>query len=201
VEKQFPLYDLLTQQKPNFNEDGFLVYFAAQNPQIDTDKLMHFALGIFWKASVHSWIRTDNEPLIELGPYSNKVRLWLRGEDEFPENMYLATTVSRPQRAKSGLLLPYEQTRDQQDGDVGTLKWRGFSFRVPGLSFILNVGKTVDPGIRVFSIHNPAHPIHVDDDVTAKYDGILLEHYQRNRKPKAFWKAMEKVSRERRGPK
>ena len=91
VEKRFPLYDLLTQQKPDFSEDGFLVYFAAQNPQIDTDKLMHFALGVFWKASVHSWDPKETDPLIELGPYSEKIRLWLRGEGES-----LSTSMSLP---------------------------------------------------------------------------------------------------------
>jgi hypothetical protein len=55
LENKFPLYDLLTQRKPNFDVDGMLIYCAAQNPQIKAAKLTHFALGIFWKESVHSW--------------------------------------------------------------------------------------------------------------------------------------------------
>jgi len=77
LEKKFLLYDLLTQQKPNFDVDGTLIYYAAQNPQIEVAKLTHFALGIFWKAAVHSWGLTDNDSIIELGPYSEKIRLWL----------------------------------------------------------------------------------------------------------------------------
>jgi len=49
LEKKFLLYDLLTQQKPNFDVDGTLIYYAAQNPQIEVAKLTHFALGIFGK--------------------------------------------------------------------------------------------------------------------------------------------------------
>jgi len=45
-EKKFPLNDLLTQQKPDVDEDGMLVYCAGKNPRIRTDILTHF--GIFW---------------------------------------------------------------------------------------------------------------------------------------------------------
>jgi hypothetical protein len=201
LEKKFPLYDLLTQRKPNFDVDGMLIYCAAQNPQIKTAKLTHFALGIFWKASVHSWGLTENDSLIELGPYSEKIRLWLRSEGSFPEHVYPVAIVSRPQTTRSHACLPFEQTRDQHEGDEGTLRWRGFYFQVPGLSFVLNIGKTVDQGIRALSLHTPPHPINVADWLTVKSEQILVDHFHRNRKPKAFWKAMEKLRRERSGPK
>ena len=80
------------------------------------------------------------------------------------------------------------------------MKWRTFRFQVPGLSFVLNIGKTVDQGIRAFSFHTPPHPIPVADLFTAR-EQILFDHFQRNRKPKACWKAMEKLRQERSGPK
>jgi hypothetical protein len=95
--------------------------------------------------------------------------------------------------------LPYEQTRDQ--GSDGTLRWRGFYFQVPGLAFILNIGKTVDQEIRALSFQTFPHPINVCDELTAKSEQILADHFHRNRKPNAFWKAMEKIRRERSGPK
>jgi hypothetical protein len=52
-ERTFPLYELLTKQPPDFDEEGMVVYFAAKNPEVKVDKLTHFALGMFWKASVH----------------------------------------------------------------------------------------------------------------------------------------------------
>jgi hypothetical protein len=197
LEKKFPLYDLLTQRKPNFDVDGALIYCAEQNPQIEVAKVTHFAVGIFWKASVHSWGLTENDSLIELGPYSDKIRRWLRSEGSFPEHVYPVTYVSRPQATRAHACLPFEQTRNQHERDEGQLSWRGFYFQVPGLSFILNIGKTVDQGIRAFSLYTPPHPIIVADWLTAKSEQILVEHFQRNRKPKAFWNAMEKVRRER----
>ena len=195
LENKFPLYDLLTQRKPNFDVDGILIYCAAQNPQIKAAKLTHFALGIFWKASVHSWGLTETDSLIELGPYSEKIRLWLRSEGSFPEHVYPVAIVSRPQTTQPNACLPFEQTRDQHEG------WRGFRFQVPGLSFVLNIGKTVDHEIRALSLHTPPHPINVADCLTAKSEQIFVEHFHRNRRPKAFWNAMERLRRERSGPK
>jgi hypothetical protein len=70
-ERLFPLYDALTKYPPLFDEDGMVVYLAADNPAIDVVKLTHFALGLFWKASVHSWKGDMTDPRIELGPYSS----------------------------------------------------------------------------------------------------------------------------------
>ena len=192
LEKKFPLYDLLTQQKSDIDANEILVYFAARNPKIKTDRLMHFALGIFWKASVHSWGAREIDQLINLGPYSDRIRLWLRGEGEFPEHLYLNVFISRPQKAQPSACEPVAL--------VGQ-GWRRFDFHVPGLSFVLNTGRMVDTAIRALSLHAPGHPINVADSFTSKSEQLLLEHFQRNRKPKAFWKAMEKIARESRGPK
>jgi hypothetical protein len=35
LEKQFPLYDLLIQRQPNFNEDGLLTYYLRSHPTKD----------------------------------------------------------------------------------------------------------------------------------------------------------------------
>lgn len=99
-ERTFPLYDILTEQKPSFDEDGGAVYLAAENPEIKVDKLAHFALGLFWKASVHSWSGSGTSPRIELGPYSDKIRRWLRGESEFPEHVFLLVVVEKPSNAQ-----------------------------------------------------------------------------------------------------
>jgi len=47
--------------------------------------------------------------------------------------------------------------------------------------------------MRTLALQKPPHPISVDDDVTAQADQLLIDHFHRTRKPKAFWKAMEKI--------
>jgi hypothetical protein len=63
----FGFYDLLTSVPPAARVDNTRLYFGAQNPIIDSQKIIHFAMGIFWKASVHSWSGTEKDPLINLG--------------------------------------------------------------------------------------------------------------------------------------
>src|SRR5271167_136953 len=80
----FPFYDLLTRVGPAIIDDDVKGFAAANNPDIQPDKLTHFAMGVFWKAAVHSWSGSSTEPLIELGPYAEPIRRYLRGGTEFP---------------------------------------------------------------------------------------------------------------------
>jgi len=50
---------------------GFI--YARSKPEIDVEKLTHFALGIFWKAGVHSWKKNKN-----LGVYGQPLRIPLK---------------------------------------------------------------------------------------------------------------------------
>ena len=87
VDKKFPLLDIIEQFPPDVPDGELRAYAASRNPAIEVDKLIHFAMGVFWKASIHSWKRGNKDPLIELGPYRESVRVFLRGETQFPRNM------------------------------------------------------------------------------------------------------------------
>lgn len=131
-EQAFPLYDLLTRVPPDRAGDGLRIYFARRNPEVAVDKLVHFALGIFGKASVHSWSGTSKTPLIELGQYSDAIRRWLRAEADFPKHVYLRVVIASPEAAQIALTGPYETPRDT---------WHHFFLHVPGLALLLDVGK------------------------------------------------------------
>jgi hypothetical protein len=72
-DRSFPLYDLL-KSKSEFEELDGKAFFAAKIPEVDVKKLTHFAMGIFWKASVHSWKKEKGKPRITLGRYSEAIR-------------------------------------------------------------------------------------------------------------------------------
>lgn len=188
-ERTFPLYDLLTQKPPDVNEEGMLAYFAGNNAEIKAEKIIHFALGLFWKASVHSWKGGEREPRIQLGPYSENIRKWLRGEANFPEHVYLVTVIEKPERAQITLLDPYEGVRQQ---------WRSFFFHVPGLLFMLNVGKTVDLPMRwLCTQNNPGHPIVVSEDLTGNFEKLAIETVKKSRKTTAYQRVHDKIAESR----
>jgi hypothetical protein len=188
-ERAFPLYDILTKVLPDFDEDGMAIYFAAKNPEIKINKLAHFALGLFWKASVHPWKAGRTEPRIELGPYSEDIRKCLRGEGTFPKNVYLITLVERPARAQITLSDPYEGERNG---------WRSFFVHLPGLFFLLAVGKNVDESMRALCVHSsPGNPINISEVLTTKFEQLMAETIRGARKTNAFLKAKAKADEAR----
>lgn len=188
-ERTFPLYDLLVKLPPDFDEEGNVLYWAAKNPEIKVDKLTHFALGMFWKASVHSWSGTGTDPRIGLGPYSEEIRAWLRGESGFPKYTFLTVVVSPPLRAQISLIDPYEAVRQE---------WRSFFVHVPGVLFMLNVGKTVDAAMQFMCIHNNSgNPINISEGLTNQFEELMVETVQKSRKTQAYLKARTKADQER----
>ena len=187
-ERSFPLYSVLTQRPPYFEEDGTSIYYAATNPDISVAKLKHFALGMFWKASVHSWSASEREPRIELGPYSDAIRIWLINGTDFPRHVYLCVDIARPERAQIVLIDPFEADRNE---------WRTFFFLVPGVSFILEVGKGVNDAAKSLCIqNNPDAPITVCDSLIDKFEQELAKQVRGLRKTNALIRQRAKVKRE-----
>lgn len=188
-ERTFPLYDLLTRNvAPEFDEGGMIVYSAAKNAQIKIDKLTHFALGLFWKASVHSWRGNTTDPRIELGPYSDKIRLWLRGQGEFPKYLYLIVVVEKPVKAQIVMIDPYEGVREGA---------RTHFFHVPGVLFMMTLGKMADESVRALAINSAGNPINISEGLTSSFEELMAKSVWRSRKTEAYLRAKKKHDEER----
>jgi hypothetical protein len=151
LDAPFPLYDILVKQAPSQVDGEIKIYATALNPEIQADKLIHFAMGIFFKAAVHPWSGSRTEPWINLGPYTEPIRRFLLGETPFPARMCLtAAILPSPTRAIK-FSQPY---RDSTEGKFS------YRFDACGLQFILVVGKGVagDDRTGCFA-SNPAHPM------------------------------------------
>jgi hypothetical protein len=151
----FPLYEIVAALPPDIVEGKSAGYAAKRNPNINIDAITHFAIGIFWKASVHGWSKDSKEPRIELGPYSDKLRQFLRHEAPFPKHMTLAVGITPPETKFSNLLEPYR----------GSLAGaRNYVFNVPGMQFVLTIGKTISQDEKgVCFSTDPLHPIILTD--------------------------------------
>src|SRR5258708_18866960 len=112
IDGEFPLYDILREGTPDAAEDEQQIYAAIRNPKIDVAKISHFAMGVFWKASAHSWRGKTSEPLIELGKYREEVRAFIRGKGPFPQNMALAVCVLPPPVKAFAFTKPYRGDAD-----------------------------------------------------------------------------------------
>lgn len=154
-DRSSPLHEVVRKLPVCIQQDNIRAYSAAENTEFPADALAHFAMGIFWKAAVHNWHCRDRDPLIELGPYEEPTRAYVRaqGEASFPSNMCLMVTVLPP--PKIPLLLGVPVRGLNGDG------YRNFRFYVPGIQFVLSVGKAVER--EVCFVSNPARPIWVHD--------------------------------------
>jgi hypothetical protein len=151
----FPFYGLLTEFPAESTFDDVAVYAAVRNPKIHVDKLIHFAMGVFWKAGAHSWSGSSTEPLIDLAEYAEPIRKFLRGEASFPDQTALTMGVLPPPVKQISFHNPYRGSNE---------RGMNFLFYVPGIEFSLSVGEDVDRILRegCFACH-PAHPVLVFD--------------------------------------
>jgi hypothetical protein len=155
MDKKFPLLDIIERFEPDVVDGELRTYAASRNPAIKIDKLIHFTMGVFWKASIHSWAGDSKTPRIELGPYGEGVRTFLRGETLFPKNMGLVLSVLPREKALVSFSMPYRNPRRE---------FHSFTFHIPGILCVLSVGKHLGPDMtQICFATNPAHPILVAD--------------------------------------
>jgi hypothetical protein len=178
LHKTFPLYDLLMNCQAAFEDDKGGIYYGSSNPELSCEKLTHFALGIYWKAAVHSWCESKKEPMINLGPYADALRTWLRGETNFPRNVCLTVTLARPKGALIFMSQPVQ---------ARARPWRSFKLHVPGIMFSLNVGKMIEAEMRDICFHqNPTHPVFVSDEITGTINKRFGRDFVESRKTKSY---------------
>jgi hypothetical protein len=192
MDRTFPLYDTLTTVPPIFDEDGMVIYLGEQNPDLNVDKLIHFAMAIFWKASVHSWSGSETKPRIDLGPYSERIRKWLRNGAVFPKRTHLIVTMEKPLQAQITVNEPYEGIRQA---------WRTHFTHVPGILFMLSLGGSVDDTVTHLAITSPGNPINVSEGLTASLEQLMKDKLNNARKTHAYLKAKAKADEDRKSQK
>jgi hypothetical protein len=182
-DRRFPLYEIVRQRAPLYADWDREIFAACANPDIDVQSISHFALGIFWKASIHPWQFGE----ISLGPYSEAIRTWLRGETGFPKNVALNVILSRPVAAQIIMNPPYETT---------ATACHTYLFHVPGVLFRLSVGKQIPQEEKTLCFYSSAeHFIIVSDTITKKILHANAQNFRDSKKTKSFVKAMAKQKR------
>jgi hypothetical protein len=151
----FRVYEILQKVPPDVDEEDIIAYSASRNPEIDVNSITHFAAGIFWKASVHSWKKGISKPKIDLGKYSDQLREFVYGVAPFPRETVLRVAVNPPEKAIINFVDPYlGQAADHQN----------FVFFVPGMQFVLGIKEGMNPEwTDMCFAKNTNHPIVVFD--------------------------------------
>jgi hypothetical protein len=162
---EFPFFDLLTKNPPVVTDAESRCYAAAQNPEIQTARVVHFAMGIFWKAAIHSWRGASDEPLIDLGIHVEPIRKYLVGEGNLPADTVLMVGILPKPVKHIALYQPYQGSSETKNN---------FLFYVPGVEFSLLLGQQVTSEQRTVCFSaNPNKPVVVVD-----FSPMLREIFQ-----------------------
>jgi hypothetical protein len=151
---KYPLFDLLDLRALHASDRELSVYHAAKIPAIKTDKLVHLAMGIFFKASVHSFQKTVSKPMIDLGQIQSPIRQFLRRAGPFPPDTVLMLSLT-PSPVKYACFTVPIQTKNEYA--------KQYFFYLPGLRFTLVTGPRTREAKMVCLHATPEKIIFVED--------------------------------------
>jgi len=162
----FPIQAILEQAQPLIANERFRAFGQAAG--IDVDKLVYFALSIFWRASVHQWRDPDTDRIIEtisLGEYAEPVRQFLANGAPWPSDVVVLVSV-----------WPYANPPLVVHTPVGAQRegFKTFMFGIPGLTFTLAAGAGIPENLRrICSFSSPERLIFASKDQA----GYAVESY------------------------
>jgi len=136
---RFPLLERLSLAAPvRWTPNG--TEFSGAAIGVSTDRLAHFALGVFWRASANKWrtlgLQTSS---LDLGALAEPIRLYLKGEGRFPTGCVLLMTVCTD-RGSQGLVFAPNPTKGGM--------FPCFSMLVRGIKFTLVMGDALPLELR-----------------------------------------------------
>jgi len=137
--KRFPLRDALTLEAPLRTEVGVKLYSGSTLKAFDMDKLVYFALSVFWRGAVHDW-KFNGRPLskIDLGTYEEPTRQFLFGVGPYPKELAISVIIWPSNDIPNAALFPAADPS----------AWPRYSFYVLGIGFRLEFGDGVPPQVR-----------------------------------------------------
>lgn len=151
-----PLFDVLSRHEPLVKGgpgDDLDIYATSGIPEFEKDKVVHFALGVFFKAAVYNWRIGRYRKGISLGIYLESVRRYLLGDSEFPDRCALLFSIMPPNHNTRTLCPPYQWA---------VRECHTYAFIMLGLEFVLGVGKQIPEYLRKHCfVRSPEQPVFV----------------------------------------
>jgi len=163
AEGRFPLRERLQGVDPFLSGKGSLGFNTANIRGIEHGKIIYYAMSVYWRAAIHWWrIGRQTITPINLGQYEEKIRRFLRKEEQLDSNVYLSVWLSGREIPNVISSVPTSHC----------VEGAGIMHRmnIPGIAFVLTIGRKVNDGVKqTCLIHVPGRPMfvsfHVDDEL------------------------------------
>jgi len=137
---KFRFFEALRKATPLPRCRSGTLYSGSAVLGAEVERLVYFGASVFWRASVGSFTNMGAPgPLISLGRYEEDFRRFLLGIGEFPQNSAIWVAVSNTPSPAPVMNFPISQRVSSYYQHI---------FEIPGMSFLLFVGKQLPTNIR-----------------------------------------------------
>jgi hypothetical protein len=151
----FPLHDNLTAVSAIDTIGHVTLYRSKGVVGIEPEQISYFASSVFWRAAATDW--RNHYHRLELGPYEERFRRYLLGEQPFPDNAALRVVISSPPEAKLLAMLPMS---DRIHG------MRSHTFLIPGMILTLILAQHIPVELKRLALSpSPDYVIGVSDEM------------------------------------
>lgn len=178
--KRFPVREQIQARVPiHITGRGSRIYAIPPGGSIPANKIIYFALSVFWRAAAREWTTADGKKLrLDYGSYQEDLRLFLNEGVPLPPEFTLLGFVASDDRAIGTSILPWRAL---------TQPCHRFDFTIAGLTFILMIGQRVPREYSVLSLMPAPIPqlviaSWVDDDIQK----MILSQVARSKKQPLF---------------
>lgn len=167
--EQFPILDALNAETPFLEDGGTKVYAGARVKPLDMEKIVYFAVSVFWRGAVHVWkssLRTE-APDVNLCAYEEPIRQFLLGASPLSGDVALTVYACPNGSVLNAMLLPW---------DAHLPECSRYVFYVSGLGFVLHFADKLAPQFRATcAYHSPEKVIMLSADFENVIRDILRD--------------------------
>jgi hypothetical protein len=120
--------------------DGPATKFSGLDLGVDTEKLAYFALSLLWKGSLRNWSTLKQQATsVALGAFQEPIRKYLARITNFPNDVYVITTICTDLGTQEMIYAPWKV-------DLPQNSFLKFEILVRGIWFYVVMGDQVPPG-------------------------------------------------------
>lgn len=168
-EEQFPILNALNAETPILEEGGTKVYAGAKVKRLDMEKIVYFAMSVFWRGAVHVWKSSlhSEAPDVNLCAYEEPIRQFLLGASPLSDDVAVTVYVCPKGSILNAVLFPW----DEHLPDCSR-----YVFYISGLGFVLHFADKLAPQFKATcAYHSPDKVVIVSADFEMVIRDILRD--------------------------
>jgi hypothetical protein len=191
--ENFPILEALNAEVAILEDGGTKAYAGAKVKFLDMEKIVYFAMSVFWRGAVHVWESSlhSQAPDVHLCAYEEPIRQFLLGSSPLPDDVSLTVFVCPNGSVLNAMLVPWEAPLPECSR---------YFFYVSGLGFVLHFADKLAQQFRkTCAYHSPHRVIILSMDFERLIREILLDQVK-SRDSSKVQKMLQEIAKIRSSP-